>query len=798
MVLDHAPAPCERPRSLRTSRVGRPRLRRAARYVVESLEERILFAWNMTLSGNATVGVGSSVSPGTTTFTATATGANLNWSSIQTALQAGNAVVVTSGSTGTEAGNITDITGAQINTSVSNQLKFQSGSGTGLVGNITIEDINMSATGSTIVVNATGNVAVGQLCGGTYSSPTQISSITLTSVNGSISRLATPWPGPIEATTVGLGASTGIGASKNRLATTASIFSAGTATGGVFISNTGNLAITWGGIQDTGASGNIFLTNAGSITATTGTINGPGTITLTTSSGDILLGNYTSSNAGSLAFNAAGNLLIGDTVDVIEANIETGGNIVLSAGGNINVDNASVVTAHGAGTITATASGNISILDTNNAWPAALLATEGGAVTLTTGAARTVTLSSFTTYFGSHSIDTTRNGGSGNITINTDHFALDAATDNIAAGGGIVTIQPVASTEAIQLGTTTDAELDLSSAELGAISAGTLHVGNAADTANLTLTAAVSPPTVAALALQTGGTIFANAFADSITVPTLALAGGTGIGFATRPLQTQVANLSAETNTGSIYLSNTGNVVINGAVIGGVNGMQVMTSGIISFNNAGSITATTFGDIFNSSGNLSVTTSSGDIILGGFNGSGFDIYAGAANSSAGTVTLNAAGNLMIGDPTTGSYGDVISAGNITLIAGGNINVDENSYVSAHGTGTILATGANVSLLGTNGIFAAALATQGGAITLGGTTVTIDSSATTIGVDSISTARNGVAGPITVIADHFVLNATDDMVAGPNVVTIVPNTKSEAIALGDTNDTVLDLSNTELG
>jgi hypothetical protein len=73
MVLEHAHAPCERPRSLRMSHASRPPLRRAARCVVESLEERILFAWNMTLSNSARAGVSVTAIKGGTAFTANAT-----------------------------------------------------------------------------------------------------------------------------------------------------------------------------------------------------------------------------------------------------------------------------------------------------------------------------------------------------------------------------------------------------------------------------------------------------------------------------------------------------------------------------------------------------------------------------------------------------------------------------------------------------------------------------------------------------------------------------------------------------
>jgi len=871
------------------SRAGRPPLRRAARCAIEQLEERILFAWNMTLSNNALAGVSVTTVSGTTTFTATATGANVPWVNIRNALSAGNNVVVSAGTTGTETGDIADLTGAQLSFSTSNRtLTIQSAPvSKGIGGNITIKFITLSGPGSSIALSAGGTVSTGQLSGGTYASPTPLTSANVAAGKGSITVLTSPGPGPIEATTVTLNASLGIGTSTTVLPTAASNLSASTSTGAIYISNTGNVTLTGGsgiaagsgtvaltdnasinysgtgtaitggtlallastgigssahplitsvsnlsaltstggifinnsgnlsinggvisgvnGVQDNGASGSVVLNNAGAVTVISGndldSVFAPDSVTVTTSSGNILLGGSNqASSFNTVTLNSAGDLLIGDTGTLTPGYVNaTGGGTVLTAAGKINLDVRSYISG---GSISATAGTNISLLATNGLSPAGM-GTNGAPITLTTGAGGTLTVDcNGSEFLGQQSITTTGGfvNGSGTVTITADHFVISTAADSIYTGSGTVNIQPRTNAEVIQLGTTTDAELDLSNAELGVIGAGTLHIGNAVDTGNLMLTTAISYPT--ALALQTGGTIFANAFADSVTAPTLALSGGTGIGFSTRALLTQVSTLSAQTSTGSIFLSNTGNVVINGGVIAGVNGMQVMTSGIISFNNAGSITATIFGDILSSPGNLSVTTSSGDIILGGFNGAGFDIYAGAANSSAGTVTLNAAGNLMIGDPTTGSYGDVISAGSITLIAGGNINVDENSYVSAHATGTILATASNVSLLGTNGIFAAALATQGGVITVGtgaGGTIAINSAAATIGADSISTTRNGGNGDISLIADHIVLNAaTDDINAGAGVVFIQPVTKSEAVVLGDTADTALDLSNAELG
>src|SRR5206468_3515022 len=69
------------------------------RPLMEQLESRELLAFDLTISSAATANVSSVTASGTTTFTATGSGANLNVIAIDTALGAGN-VVVSSGSGG--------------------------------------------------------------------------------------------------------------------------------------------------------------------------------------------------------------------------------------------------------------------------------------------------------------------------------------------------------------------------------------------------------------------------------------------------------------------------------------------------------------------------------------------------------------------------------------------------------------------------------------------------------------------------------------------------------------------------
>src|SRR6185437_6165267 len=138
------------------------RVRHAAKCAIEALEDRTLLSWSMTLGTSPTISVSSSTAGATSTFTATATGANLNWSDVSTALATGQNVVVSSGSQGTEAGNITDLSGAQISSIPTGlNLKFESGSGTGTVGNISIERLSLGGNNESISIEANGDVSTG-------------------------------------------------------------------------------------------------------------------------------------------------------------------------------------------------------------------------------------------------------------------------------------------------------------------------------------------------------------------------------------------------------------------------------------------------------------------------------------------------------------------------------------------------------------------------------------------------------------------------------------------------------------
>ncbi|HEY2344127.1 MAG TPA: hypothetical protein VGH90_13880, partial [Chthoniobacteraceae bacterium] len=284
----------------------RPRLPKKERFraFIEPLEARIAPAFTMALSSSATVGVSSALAGNTTTFTATATSANLSWADVESALGAGHNVVITSGSTGTEAGNIVaNPTGIDLSALPSGlTLTFQSGTGTGLVGNISLSALAFGGTNESVVIHATGSVTTGLLSAGAQAAPAFLANVAITagtSVSG----------GTVEATDVSLGAASGIGTSSAPFLTEAGALVANnTATGGIFITNgtsSNPQALTIGfakdpfqGLQDTGAAADpITLINFGSIHVTRRAvaneiITAPGNVTVIANgaTSDILTG----------------------------------------------------------------------------------------------------------------------------------------------------------------------------------------------------------------------------------------------------------------------------------------------------------------------------------------------------------------------------------------------------------------------------------------------------------------------------------------------------------------------------
>src|SRR5262249_55298552 len=148
----------------------------------------------------------------------------------------GASVVVKSGDTGAEAGNITDLIAA--NKSISNatgtSLTFESGTGANLVGDVSLGKITLSGATSSLAINAQHNLSLAGI--GDASHP--LANGALTATTGAITDTA-----KIFATNLSMNASSGIGSGASPFSTQVSNLVAKTATGGIFITNTGALGI---------------------------------------------------------------------------------------------------------------------------------------------------------------------------------------------------------------------------------------------------------------------------------------------------------------------------------------------------------------------------------------------------------------------------------------------------------------------------------------------------------------------------------------------------------------------------
>src|SRR5262249_55983932 len=150
-----------------------------------------------------------------------------------------------------------------------------------------------------------------------------------------------------------------------------------------------------------------------------------------------------------------------------------------------------------------------------------------------------------------------------------------------------------------------------------------------------------------------------------------------------------------------------------------------------------------------------------DILTGGLNSE--DDGSVVSTDAIGTITLVAGHDLLLGDTSSGSNGDVFSFGKIVLIAGRDILDDEGTFIEAKGSGasgTIDATaGRDISILATSGVLDAYFSSAGGTITLttgADGTFTADSDPVPFGNGdaSIFTDDSGSSGgDIVINADH---------------------------------------------
>lgn len=258
--------------------------------------------------------------------------------------------------------------------------------------------------------------------------------VTLTTANGSVTQpTTTAAVTAVAADRLNASASTGVGTLANPLTTAIANLQADSATGGVFVRNTGTVSIAGTGVKAT-TSGNIGLT-AGGITVDNGTVvqaAGAGTITLDaslTGTGSVSLLN--TSSTGAKVASASGAITITTGLDGTFTNDSGAAGGVTSTSGPITV-NANTVTDKNPITTT----GAVAINLTTSS------ATTGGAVAIGTSTADAVITGATVTITGTANPDTftlAQDSGGTAVTLNAGNpapFTTPGDVLTLPVGGG--------------------------------------------------------------------------------------------------------------------------------------------------------------------------------------------------------------------------------------------------------------------------------------------------------------------------------------------------------------------------
>jgi fibronectin-binding autotransporter adhesin len=567
-------------------------------------------------------------------------------------------------------------------------------------------------------------------------------------------------------------------------------FSTGNAGYGVYVSgstvtSTGGAVVVEGTGGGTGSSSQnygVYLANGGTISS-----GGAGSVTVTGTGG-----NTTGTGNNGVQMSSGSTSFIQSAGGAVSVS-GTGGGSGTGTGMGMSLNSGSI-SAAGTGSVTVTGQGYrttaISLLS------ASTIGSSGGAVDITavnSGPTPGILMDATSSF-------TSAGGASLQITTDSINFL-----GSINSGVGSTSIRTYSAGTLIKLGSNDNDVLSgsltlvLSAAELNNVTAGTWVIGSST-AGNITVASAVAPANVSQLELVTGGQILdTNASGTDITVARLGLTASTGIGLGDA-LDIAVGNLEASTATGGILVNNTGALTI-----GGVNstlaGLRVTgASGNIDLKNtAGNVRITTAGDIILAPGDVSIQTlTSGNIITANNDGFNFSSYTGAVNSSGATLTLNAAGDIDLGETGNGNVrGDLKSLGNMALTAGGSIIVDDQASVQTvggNGTTMTLTAGANVSVLHThaNGSLVGSQNTSVGLISIrtgAGGTFTLDANSSNPGVYA-------GAGGVLIAADDMVL-LDNVLVVNGGSATLTTVSASRAIDLGTNTNGTLGLTSTEI-
>ncbi len=230
-------------------------------------------------------------------------------------------------------------------------------------------------------------------------------------------------------------------------------------------------------------------------------------------------------------------------------------------------------------------------------------------------------------------------------------------TFNFSSGGGIQVV------DVLVTGAGNDVNLTADTADIN------LGVINAPDTINLEAT--------------NGSVVDDNGATNNLTASGASFISDTGIGTLINPIETVLSNLEASTNTGGVFIDNTGSLIIGG--VGGLDGVDAGT-GDVEINSTADLTVdeNVSGDVItlqvannlninvgiNVTGNLFLESTAGNINAGSNNFTSIGSLSLIANSLGGNVT---AGSLT-GNGITVTANDTITLSSTLDAQGGFVNL----------------------------------------------------------------------------------------------------------------------------
>ena len=638
---------------------------------------------------NVSIVAGTSGSLTAGVFTPTTDNATIGTTTINNALTSGTSVTINTGLTGDQAGNIT----------VANAIATATaGSGLTLLAanNIIVNTgatINLASGGNLILTadsdfNGLGNITTSAaLTLGGDATLTAAGPITLGAV---LSAVNVFFRGSLAGSTMGINDASGtVQISSSSLTT--NLAATGTVTVGRS-DGTGLISIgSLGALNLSAEAYNFSLLGTGS--SVSFNFTGANTLTL--------------KNGGTMTVNiGTGNILSPGTATT-DLTIGTTGSLVITSAGQVGAVGSPFLTS--IANLEGSTSGlvNISDTDATGLTVNSTLSSGNNNITLISAAGGT---------FQNTAVTGLINAGTGIVTLSADNMILGAT---ITGNGGIV-LQPTTTTRGIDMVDNTGgaAVLNLSLAEMqflvstGTVqlgvagTGGAINIGNQGDIdlsargyslglrGNSNVSFNFTAPNN--LTLKNGGTLSVAIGAGQLlslgdtSTDLAAVSGGSvnlavtsaaGIGSASAPFTTQLGTggaFSAAAVTGSVYLSNTGDFLVNAPVVTGNNTYSVSTTGTFINEIAGTINAGT-GTITITAGGLSI---GGNLSAGNLNL--VPITAGISiglNDSTKTFNVSATAlqNLLV--PASGVVTLGSSAGTALISIGtdGAIDLTGNSY-----------------------------------------------------------------------------------------------------------------------